>query len=88
MVCENQLGPPAKHATTSECEEDINIARVTLVHLQIVPSVSSWQDAMNSRNLKESHSLHLEEQIECYGEDETGELFGQFSSVTLQYDGD
>jgi len=46
-------------------------------------------EAVNSRHLKDSRSLHLEEEEEegerYYGEDE---LFGAFSSVTLHYDGD
>lgn len=48
-------------------------------------------EAVNSRHLKESQSLHLEEEEEgegYYGVDKTGELFGAFSSVTLHYDGD
>ncbi|KAH7887924.1 Pkinase-domain-containing protein [Phlebopus sp. FC_14] len=53
----------------------------------IVPGVSAGQDAVNFRQMKESRSLHLEEQM---GEDgmEGGDLFGAFSSVTLHYDGD
>ena len=45
---------------------------------------------MNFRHLKESHSLHFEEQIMGgMGVDQGGEdLFGGFSSVTLHYDGD
>lgn len=53
---------------------------------------------MNFRHLKESNSLHLEEQSRCtrgngYTKgtrmDRGGEdLFGAFSSVTLHYDGD
>ena len=41
--------------------------------------------AVHARSMKESNSLHLEEQM-VY-DDESGDLFGQFSSVTLQYDG-
>lgn len=60
----------------------------------IVPSSSNGHDAVNFRNLKESHSLHLEDQIVGPGsrtpeEGLDGEdLFGAFSSVTLHYDGD
>ena len=59
--------------------------------LQIVPSSSKGKDAVNFRQLKESNSLHLEDQI--VGVSEVGEiagedLFGAFSSVTLHYDGD
>ena len=39
---------------------------------------------MNFRQMKESHSLHLEDQLLEEGAD----VFGQFSSVTLHYDGD
>lgn len=57
----------------------------------IVPSSSKGKDAVNFRQLKESNSLHLEDQI--VGVSEVGEiagedLFGAFSSVTLHYDGD
>ncbi|KAG5648659.1 hypothetical protein DXG03_000005 [Asterophora parasitica] len=66
----------------------------------IIPSSSNGQDAVNFRNLKESHSLHLEDQTVAVGgspsrhpgtpDDEHGDedLFGAFSSVTLHYDGD
>ena len=54
----------------------------------IVPSSSLGQDAVNFRNMKESHSLHLEEQLEGEGTVGGGDLFGGFSSVTLHYDGD
>jgi len=62
----------------------------------IIPSLSNGLDAVNFRHLKESNSLHLEDQCmrsngyrrgmrrERGGED----LFGAFSSVTLHYDGD
>ncbi|KAF8914096.1 kinase-like domain-containing protein [Gymnopilus junonius] len=50
----------------------------------IIPAASNAQDAVNFRNLKESHSLHLEEQLAEEGAD----LFGAFSSVTLHYDGE
>ncbi|KAF9484005.1 Pkinase-domain-containing protein [Pholiota conissans] len=53
----------------------------------IVPSMSNGQDAVNFRHLKESNSLHLEEQREGEGVG-MEDLFGQFSSVTLHYDGD
>ncbi|KAF8205129.1 AGC/RSK protein kinase [Pholiota molesta] len=53
----------------------------------IVPTASSGQDAENFRHLKESNSLHLEEQREGEGVG-MEDLFGQFSSVTLHYDGD
>ena len=44
---------------------------------------------MNFRHLKESNSLHLEEQLEAgVSVEEAEDLFGQFSSVTLHYDGD
>ena len=51
---------------------------------------------MNFRHLKESNSLHLEEQnmggngyTKGMSMDRGGEdLFGAFSSVTLHYDGD
>jgi protein-serine/threonine kinase len=42
--------------------------------------------AVQSRSMKESHSLHLDEQM--VQDDESGDVFGQFSSVTLHYDGD
>jgi len=68
----------------------------------IIPSLSSGHDAVNFRNLKESHSLHLEDQtVGIAGitrqagtagsnrDDADGvDLFGAFSSVTLHYDGD
>lgn len=52
----------------------------------IVPSLGHAQEAGNFRSMKESHSLHLEEQFA--GEAVGGDLFGGFSSVTLHYDGD
>ncbi|KAF9057744.1 kinase-like domain-containing protein [Panaeolus papilionaceus] len=58
----------------------------------IVPTSSNGLDAVNFRHLKESNSLHLEEQNMdggVYEKSEGGEdLFGAFSSVTLHYDGD
>ena len=62
---------------------------------QIIPSLSNEHDAANFRNIKESNSLHLEDQaprnharsrrrgLQADGTD----LFGAFSSVTLHYDG-
>lgn len=52
-----------------------------------MPAASRGTDAVNFRNLKESHSLHLEEQAEQGGV-EGQDLFGAFSSVTLHYDGE
>lgn len=44
---------------------------------------------MNFRHLKESNSLHLEDQMKGMSLERGGEdLFGAFSSVTLHYDGD
>ncbi|KAF9469058.1 kinase-like domain-containing protein [Collybia nuda] len=67
----------------------------------IVPSSSNGHDAVNFRNLKESNSLHLEDQIVTVASGHPGtpgldegtqadgtDLFGAFSSVTLHYDGD
>ncbi|GLB33634.1 putative serine/Threonine protein kinases, catalytic domain [Lyophyllum shimeji] len=68
----------------------------------IVPTSSNGNDAVNFRNLKESHSLHLEDQTVSVtgspskhpGTPDEGvqadgtDLFGAFSSVTLHYDGD
>lgn len=67
-----------------------------------MPCLSNGLDAVNFRHLKESNSLHLEEQF--MGVDSTpgtpgillddeldlpeGDLFEGFSSVTLHYDGD
>uniref|UniRef100_A0A8H7Y1C6 non-specific serine/threonine protein kinase n=1 Tax=Psilocybe cubensis TaxID=181762 RepID=A0A8H7Y1C6_PSICU len=57
----------------------------------IIPSKSNGLLAMNGRQLKESHSLHLEEQVVAGsagggpGESDS-DLFGAFSSVTLHYD--
>ena len=68
-----------------------------------MPSLSNGLDAVNFRHLKESNSLHLEEQFMGVvgvdagpgtpGMDDEldlpeGDLFGGFSSVTLHYDGD
>lgn len=66
-----------------------------------MPSSSKGHDTVNFRNLKESNSLHLEDQIVSVagvpsnqaGMDEGiqadgTDLFGAFSSVTLHYDGD
>lgn len=69
-----------------------------------MPSSSNGNDAVNFRNLKESNSLHLDDQIATVagrpfrhpgtpGLDEGiqadgTDLFGAFSSVTLHYDGD
>ncbi|KDR83546.1 hypothetical protein GALMADRAFT_55812 [Galerina marginata CBS 339.88] len=61
----------------------------------IIPTSSNGLDAVNFRHLKESNSLHLEEQLpgDGYGKhglsvEEAEDLFGAFSSVTLHYDGD
>ncbi|KAF8665596.1 hypothetical protein AX16_000053 [Volvariella volvacea WC 439] len=55
----------------------------------IIPSQSNGVDAVNFRHMKESNSLHLEEQTlgQNFGR-EYDELFGAFSSVTLHYDGE
>lgn len=55
-----------------------------------MPSLSNGLDAVNFRHLKESNSLHLEEQLKGAMDDELeeGDLFEGFSSVTLHYDGD
>ncbi|KAF8211295.1 Pkinase-domain-containing protein [Mycena galopus ATCC 62051] len=53
----------------------------------IIPSLSNGQDAVNFRNMKESHSLQLDGENEGRIEG-GGDLFGGFSSVTLHYDGD
>jgi hypothetical protein len=70
----------------------------------IIPSLSAGHDTINFRQMRESQSLHLEEQTECGGpysapgtpglsvddglDCESGDLFGAFSSVTLHYDGE
>lgn len=54
----------------------------------IVPAASNGMDAVNFRQLKESHSLHLEEQQGRRGKGEGEDLFEAFSSVTLHYDGE
>ncbi|KAL4265642.1 non-specific serine/threonine protein kinase [Pleurotus pulmonarius] len=67
----------------------------------IIPSSSNGVDAVNFRQLKESRSLHFEDQILSVasstpgtpGEEggsptQTGDLFGAFSSVTLHHDGE
>ncbi|KAF9246958.1 Pkinase-domain-containing protein [Melanogaster broomeanus] len=69
----------------------------------IVPTASNGQDAVNFRHLKESSSLHLEEQCTLRaspglpgtpGYDDgldtplDGDLFGAFNSVTIHYDGE
>ncbi|KAJ7095221.1 AGC/RSK protein kinase [Mycena belliarum] len=55
----------------------------------IIPSSSVGQDAVNFRHMKESNSLQLERQTIAVGGDERlGDLFGGFSSVTLEHDGD
>ncbi|KAJ7276231.1 kinase-like domain-containing protein [Mycena haematopus] len=53
----------------------------------IIPSLSNGQDAVNFRQMKESHSLQLDGEHEGRIEG-GGDLFGGFSSVTLHYDGD
>ncbi|KAG8218369.1 Pkinase-domain-containing protein [Butyriboletus roseoflavus] len=65
----------------------------------IVPTGSNGTDAANFRQLKESRSLHLEEQG-CIATPGTpgyddglesppdGDLFGAFNSVTIHYDGE
>lgn len=68
-----------------------------------MPSSSNGLDAVNFRHLKESNSLHLEDQLTGVAgagvgsgtpglDDELdgpeGDLFTGFSSVTLHYDGD
>lgn len=70
-------------------------------YLQIIPSSSNGVDAVNFRQLKESRSLHFEDQTLSVasstpgtpGEEggsptQTGDLFGAFSSVTLHHDGE
>ena len=59
----------------------------SLIYEQIVPAASNGAEAANFRQLRESHSLHLEEQA---GQGARGEedVFEAFSSVTLHYDGD
>ena len=57
-----------------------------VANVQIIPSSSNATDAANFRHMKESNSLHLEEQSTGVGE--SADLFGAFSSVTLHYDGD
>ncbi|KAF8803696.1 Pkinase-domain-containing protein [Phlegmacium glaucopus] len=54
----------------------------------IIPTSSNGLDAVNFRHLKESNSLHLEDQIIQGMSLEHEDLFGAFSSVTLHYDGD
>ena len=44
---------------------------------------------MNFRQMRESHSLHLEGEGEvAEGDERNKELFGAFSSVTLLHDGE
>jgi len=50
-----------------------------------VPETWGKVGGVHARRMKESNSLHLEEQMEY--DDTSGDVFGQFSSVTLQYDG-
>ncbi|KAJ7047533.1 Pkinase-domain-containing protein, partial [Mycena alexandri] len=55
----------------------------------IIPSSSNGQDAVNFRRMKESHSLQLEtDEPGMQGTGSERDLFGGFSSVTLQHDGD
>ncbi|KAJ7699915.1 kinase-like domain-containing protein [Mycena rosella] len=56
----------------------------------IIPSSSVGHDAVNFRHMKESNSLQLEGQRSSglVAESVGGDLFGGFSSVTLQHDGD
>jgi protein-serine/threonine kinase len=57
--------------------------------MQIEPAVSNGGDAANFRQLKESRSLHLEDETRGGMEDELdGDLFEAFSSVSLHYDGE
>jgi len=70
---------------------------MTDVRLQIIPSSSSGPEGANFRSMKESTSLHLEEETigmastrrmyEGMQADGT-DLFGGFSNVTLHYDGE
>jgi len=61
---------------------------------QITPVTrSSGGESGNLRHIKESNSLHLEEQSGSGSSGKVGgagteDLFGAFSSVTLHYDGD
>ena len=69
---------------------------------QIIPSFSKGHDTVNFRHMKESNSLHLEDQIQGAGglttvpttgiddglDSDGPDLFGAFSSVTLHYDGE
>lgn len=73
-----------------------------LIHLfdvQIIPTASHGADATNFRHLKESRSLHLEEQGSIVipgtpGYDDGLDSppdenpFGAFNSVTIHYDGE
>ena len=54
---------------------------------QIAPAT---RESGNMRHMKESNSLHLEEQSGSGSRGGLGteDLFGAFSSVTLHYDGD
>jgi len=76
--------------------------RRSLSLFQIIPAASNAADAMNFRQIKESNSLHLENQT-CFstraspggvkyddGMDVSpdGDLFGAFNSVTIHYDGE
>ncbi|KAJ3811807.1 AGC/RSK protein kinase [Lentinula aff. lateritia] len=64
----------------------------------IIPSSSNGVDAVNFRHIKESHSLHLEEEESMLGQSTPGtpigenegggDLFEGFSSVTLHHEGD
>ncbi|ESK97583.1 serine threonine protein kinase (nrc-2) [Moniliophthora roreri MCA 2997] len=54
----------------------------------IIPSSSNGVDTVNFRHMKESHSLHLENETEGGKDGEHEHLFGGFSSVTLLHDGD
>lgn len=90
VVFKGELGPAAKQSTAGEfffvfssCGADV--ADYT--------RDASGGESGNLRHIKESNSLHFEEQSGSGSSGKVGgagteDLFGAFSSVTLHYDGD
>jgi hypothetical protein len=103
VVLEDQLGFAQKYQTAGQCTHSAFAQTAYVSPMQIVPSSSNGLDAVNFRHMKESNSLHLEDQLTGVagaGVYSTGlgtpglddglddDLFTGFSSVTLHYDGD
>jgi len=93
VVFKDELGSAAKQSTAGEFFFVFYVL-LNKRMWQITPATrSSGGESGNLRHIKESTSLHLEEQSGSGSSGKGGglgtdDLFGAFSSVTLHYDGD